>query len=203
MDIFTIGHSNYIVDRFLDMLRHYQIDCIVDIRGTPYSKYNIQYNKEVIEKTLKDKGYIYIYMGKEFAAQREDKSIYTNEGYADFEKVKNNKDFISGIERLKNGCRKGFNIALMGAKQDPINCHRCILVGKELRSNGFKVKHILDDYSIASQEELEDRLLEKYYKGIFQVTFDGLAKNKISREEMIKQCYRNSNAEIGFRLEKN
>ena len=45
MEIFTIGHSNYDVERLIDMLRFYNINCVVDIRGTPYSNYNIQYNK--------------------------------------------------------------------------------------------------------------------------------------------------------------
>ena len=47
--------------------------------------------------------------------------------------------------------------------QEPIRCHRSILVGKALRKHGFNVKHILDDYSIASQEDIEQMLLDKYF----------------------------------------
>ena len=42
MEIFTIGHSNYKIEKLIDMLRYYNIDCVVDIRGTPYS--NIMFN---------------------------------------------------------------------------------------------------------------------------------------------------------------
>ena len=87
MEIFTIGHSNYDVERLIDMLRFYNINCVVDIRGTPYSKYNIQYNKEIIQKTLEREGFIYIYMAKELAAKRINKVSYNDEGYSDFEKV--------------------------------------------------------------------------------------------------------------------
>jgi len=139
MDIFTIGHSNYSMDRFLDMLKFHNINCIVDIRGTPYSKYNVQYNKETLAQTLVSKGYIYIYMGKEFAAQREDRNLYKKEGYADFEKVVYDKDFLNGISRLKVGCRKGYKIVLMGAKQDPVSCHRCILLGRALIEHGVSL----------------------------------------------------------------
>jgi uncharacterized protein (DUF488 family) len=45
MDIYTIGHSNYSIEKLIDMLKTYNIDTVVDIRGTPYSKYNVQYNK--------------------------------------------------------------------------------------------------------------------------------------------------------------
>lgn len=52
MEIYTIGHSNYTIERLIDMLRHYNINCVVDIRGTPYSKYNVQFDKETIRYTL-------------------------------------------------------------------------------------------------------------------------------------------------------
>lgn len=202
MEIFTIGHSNYTVDRLMDMLSYHKINCVVDIRGTPYSKYNIQFNKETIKKTLTDNGFLYIYMGREFAAQREDKALYTKEGYADFEKVIFDKDFLNGIERLKAGYKKGYKIVLMGARQEPINCHRCILLGRELIKAGFKLRHILDDYSLATQEDMEEKLLEKYYTKRNQITFDSLLGIGPSREDMIKKCYSNSNREIGYRVER-
>lgn len=202
MNIFTIGHSNYSMDKLLNMLNFFDIDCIVDIRGTPYSKYNVQFNKESFSKALISKGYLYIYMGKEFAVQREDKSLYTKEGYADFEKVVYDKNFLDGIERLKVGCKKGYRITLMGAMQDPINCHRCILLGRALKKFGFTVKHILDDYTLASQEELEERLLDKYFVNRDQLTIDNYMGIETSKEELIKECYRKSNKEIGYRVEK-
>ena len=157
MDIYTIGHSNYPVEKLIDMLKYYDINCVIDIRGTPYSKYNVQYNKETIAKSLKEAGFLYIYMAKEFAANRENKLSYNKEGYSDFEKVVNEKEFINGIERLKAGCEKGYIIALLGAMQDPIRCHRSILVGRALREHKFNVKHILDDYSISFSRKYRRR----------------------------------------------
>ncbi len=202
MDIFTIGHSNYSMDRFLNMIDYYNINCIVDIRGTPYSKYNVQFNKEAFAKTLSDKGYIYIYMGKEFAVQRQDRSLYNEEGYADFEKVVLDKDFLKGIERLKVGCKKGYKIVLLGAMQDPINCHRSILLGRALIKAGFNLMHILDDYTLASQEDLEERLLEKYFDNRDQLTIDNYIGKETSKNELIKKSYRLGNKEIGYRVEK-
>ena len=201
MDIYTIGHSNYSVEKLIDMLKYYDINCVIDIRGTPYSKYNVQYNKEIIAKSLKEAGFLYIYMAKEFAANRENKLSYNKEGYSDFEKVVNEKEFINGIERLKAGCEKGYIIALLGAMQDPIRCHRSILVGRALREHKFNVKHILDDYSIAFQENIEEDLLNKYYCNRNQITMDSLLGNSFSEEEMIKEGYRLANKEIGYRVE--
>ena len=200
MEIFTIGHSNYNVEKLIDMLRYYNINCVVDIRGTPYSKYNVQYNKEIIRQTLINEGFVYIYMAKEFAAKRENKESYNNEGYSDFEKVIYEEDFKNGIKRLKIGCEKGYRIALLGAMQDPIRCHRSILVGRALVENGFK--HILDDYSIASQDDIEKSILEKYFEDRNQMTIDYLLGTDKSEEEMIKEAYRLANKEIGYRIER-
>ena len=201
MEIFTIGHSNYKVEKLIDMLRYYNINCVVDIRGTPYSKYNVQYNKETIRDTLIKEGFVYIYMAKEFAAKRENKESYNKEGYSDFEKVIYEEEFKNGIERLKNGCKKGYRIALLGAMQDPIRCHRSILVGRELVQHGFNVKHILDDYSIAYQDDIEKSLLDKYFEDRNQITIDYMLGTNKNEKEMIEEGYRLANKEIGYRIE--
>lgn len=201
MDIYTIGHSNYSMERLIEMLKYFRINCIVDIRGTPYSKYNVQFDKETIKYTLTKAGFVYIYMAKELAAKRINKQSYNNEGYSDFEKVVYEDDFINGIKRLKVGCEKGYKIVLLGAMQDPIRCHRSILVGRALRKEGFNVKHILDDYSIASQEQIEESLLNKYFSNRGQLTIEDLLGNKMSEKEMIEEGYRLANKEIGYRIE--
>ncbi|WP_459481796.1 DUF488 domain-containing protein [Clostridium saccharoperbutylacetonicum] len=201
MEIYTIGHSNYAVEKLIHMLKHYNINCVVDIRGIPYSKYNIQYNKETIAETLKEAGFLYIYMAKEFAANRENKRSYNKEGYSDFEKVITEIEFLNGIERLRKGCEKGYRIALLGAMQDPIRCHRSILVGRALSNEGFNVKHILDDYTVATQKMIEENLLNKYFSNRNQITIDNLLGVSLNEEEMVKEGYRLANKEIGYRVE--
>lgn len=203
MEIYTIGHSNYTMERLIDMLEYYNINCVVDIRGTPYSKYNIQFDKETIRYTLTNAGfvYIYIYMGKELAAKRIRKNSYNNEGYSNFEEVIKEEEFKRGVERLKNGCEKGYKIILLGAMQDPIRCHRSILVGRELVKNDFDVKHILDDYSIVTQDDIEEMLLNKYFSNRNQITIEDLTGNSLNNEEMINEGYKLANREIGYRIE--
>lgn len=201
MDIYTIGHSNYSMEKLIYMLRYFDINTVVDIRGTPYSKYNTQFDKGVIDYTLTKEGFIYIYMAKELAAKRINKISYNKEGYSDFEKVVKEEDFKLGIKRLKDGCNKGYKIVLLGAMQDPIRCHRSILVGRELNKEGFNVKHILDDLSIKNQEYIDERLLDKYFPDRFQVTLDTLLGKEKTREEMINEGYRLANKEIGYRIE--
>lgn len=200
-DIYTIGHSNYSMEKLIEMLRYYNINTVVDIRGTPYSKYNVHFDKERIQHTLTKEGFIYIYMAKELAAKRINKVSYNAEGYSDFEKVVEEEDFKRGIERLKDGCRKGYKIALLGAMQDPIRCHRSILVGRPLKEAGFNVMHILDDLSIKNQDYIDERLLDKYFPDRNQLTIDTLLGNEMTKEEMINEGYRIANKEIGYRIE--
>lgn len=201
MEIYTIGHSNYTMERLIDMLEYYNINCVVDIRGTPYSKYNIQFDKETIRYTLTNAGFVYIYMGKELAAKRIRKNSYNNEGYSNFEEVIKEEEFKRGVERLKNGCEKGYKIILLGAMQDPIRCHRSILVGRELVKNDFDVKHILDDYSIVTQDDIEEMLLNKYFSNRNQITIEDLTGNSLNNEGMINEGYKLANREIGYRIE--
>ncbi|WP_300381949.1 DUF488 family protein [Clostridium sp.] len=201
MDIYTIGHSNYPVEKLIDMLRHYDINCVIDTRGIPYSKYNIQFDKETIRYTLTKEGFIYLFMATEFADKRDTKASYIEEGYADFEKVIEEEDFKRGIERLKDGCNKGYRIALLGAMQDPIRCHRSILLGKYLSKENFNIMHIMDDYSIKDQDYIEERILDKYFPDRNQITIDVLLGNEKTREDLIKEAYKLANREIGIRVE--
>jgi len=201
MDIYTLGHSNYSLERLIDMLKHFDINCVVDIRGTPYSKYNVHFDKETIKYSLTKAGFTYIYMAEEFAAKRINKISYNSEGYSDFEKVVQEEAFKRGVERLKNGINKGYRIVLLGAMQDPIRCHRSILVGRELEKLGFNVMHILDDYSIKDQKYIDERVLDKYFPDRNQITIDALLGNSMSEKEMINEGYRKANKEIGYRIE--
>lgn len=201
LDIYTLGHSNYSLDRLIEMLNHFHINCVVDIRGTPYSKYNVQFDKEAIQYSLRKAGFTYLYMAEEFAAKRINKISYNKEGYSDFEKVVTEESFKKGVERIKDGLRKGYRIVLLGAMQDPIRCHRSILVGRELEKLNFNVIHILDDYSTENQKYIDNRVLDKYYPNRNQITIDYLLGNEMSEEEMIDEGYRLANREIGLRVE--
>ena len=200
MEIYALGHSNYPFDKFIEILKKYNINCVVDIRAIPYSKYNTQYNKEFFQSNLKRLGYTYIYMADEFGAKRKTRESYNSEGYADFEKVIFEDSFKKGIERLKIGCKKGYRIVLLGAMQDAIRCPRAILVGRQLIKEGFNVKYIMHEGDLKSQTDLEELLLEKYFDHRNQLTIDSLLGNDMSEDKMIDECYKLANKEIGYRI---
>ena len=64
-----------------------------------------------------------------------------------------------GLDRILKGV-KHHQIALMCAEQDPITCHRAILVCKHLKDAGLNIQHILKTGDLESHEHLEQRLLK-------------------------------------------
>jgi hypothetical protein len=81
------------------------------------------------------------------------------EGVADYEKMAQAPEFTKGLDRVTEGAKK-YRIALMCSERDPLDCHRCLLVGRALAHRGVRVSHIVNDEGIVSHDQIEDRLLE-------------------------------------------
>ncbi|MEW6622206.1 MAG: DUF488 domain-containing protein [Bacillota bacterium] len=113
LKLYTIGHSVHSVDRFIELLNNYHINCVIDVRSTPYSKFAPQYNISEIRKVLKNNQKYYIFMGEEFGARRSETLLYDSSGFLDFERVIKSNLFQSGVKRVKNGLNKGFTIAFI------------------------------------------------------------------------------------------
>ena len=51
--LFTIGHSNHTLAKFLELLAKHGIEVVVDARSHPYSKYVVHFNREDLAAALK------------------------------------------------------------------------------------------------------------------------------------------------------
>jgi uncharacterized protein (DUF488 family) len=199
--VYSIGHSVYPNDFFLSQLRKNEIDCVVDVRSTPFSKYASQYNKDKIREYLKRNGLRYLFMGEELGARRSDLTLYNVDGFVDYEKVSRSYLFLTGIERIMAGLQRGYSIALMCTEKDPIVCHRAILVGKGLQDCGCVVSHIKEDGDTETQSQLEERMLNHYFPDWGQQSLFIDQENDYSRNDIVNKSYRLKNADIGYRLE--
>jgi hypothetical protein len=117
---------------------------------------NPQFNRESLVRSLKDAGISYVFLGKELGARPDDRSCYVD-GRVSYERLAHTELFGKGIERVTEGAAK-FRVALMCAEKDPIECHRAILVGRELIERRFPLLHIHSDGRLESQAELMARL---------------------------------------------
>ena len=63
--IYSIGHSNHTLERFLSLLKEHKIEVLVDTRSQPYSKYAPHFTGEYIKMELEKAGIPYLFLGKE------------------------------------------------------------------------------------------------------------------------------------------
>jgi len=198
--IYTVGHSTQSIEEFIHLLKKHYINCLIDVRSVPYSKYATQFDKEELKRQLSIEGIYYIHMGEELGARRDEKDVYL-QGMVDFEKVSGCKSFLSGINRVIDGINKNFTIAIMCTEKDPIECHRSILVSRALHNRNFEVLHILSNGEVQSHSKLEDRLLEQYFPNRNQGSIFDLIEGKKTEEELLRESYKLQNEKIGYRVE--
>jgi uncharacterized protein (DUF488 family) len=155
--LFTIGHSNHPWPVFLDLLRRQGVTAVGDVRSSPYSAYNPQYNRETLAAALKEAGIAYVFLGEQFGARRIEPECYVD-GRVRFDLVSRTAAFREGVLRLMDGLRS-YDVALMCAERDPLECHRSGLVCRRLAQEIESIAHIREDGSLEDQAALEARLL--------------------------------------------
>jgi uncharacterized protein (DUF488 family) len=157
--IFTIGHSNHPLERFLELLRGARIAAVVDVRSRPYSRHWPQFSRPALEKSLASGGIDYAFLGVELGGKRDDPALLDN-GRIDFDRVAATPSFRSGLDRVvgKAGRRR---LALLCAEREPLDCHRFLLVGRHLHERGMALRHILADGRIEDHDTTVSRLLAR------------------------------------------
>ena len=196
-ELFTIGYTAFPeIKDFIETLKKYNITSVIDVRSEPFSEYYVQYNKNSLILKLKAENILYANFREEFGARQTNINFFTD-GILDFEKFYVSDKFQSGFLRIKNGLKKGYNIAFMCAEKYPETCHRNIMVARYFYQNGYDVKNILADNTFKTQKEMENILLDKYFPNRAQLS---LFEN-LSTEEMVVKSYEMANREIGFKFE--
>ncbi len=156
-DLFTIGHSNHPLDRFLAMLGDAGVTAIADVRSTPFSRRYPWFSQKALPKPLAQAGIAYVPLGDALGGRPADPALL-RDGVADYEAIARTPAFQAGLTRVIEG-RARYRVCLMCAEREPLDCHRCLLVSRALAERGLAVGHILPDGTIEPQAETEDRLL--------------------------------------------
>ena len=193
--IYTVGHSTHPIEVFLDLLKTFSVNCLIDVRSVAASSYNPQYNKEPLSNFLKANGITYLHFAEEFGARHTDPDLLDDEGKVNFELVRKSWIFKNGVEQLWQKIDKGFTIALMCSEGEPFDCHRFSMVSIALEKDGFEVKHILKDKTTKTNAQLESQLLKKYEKKIPQ---PDMFQPNITLDDQLKAAYRLRNKEIAY-----
>lgn len=149
--IFSIGHSNHPLDEFLEMLKAFEIETLVDIRRYPGSRKYPHFNKENLEKSLTEKEIQYLHC-EDLGGRRKVKpdshntawQVESFRGYADYMESDSFKEAIEILEKLAKEKR----VAYMCSEAVWWSCHRS-LVSDYLKNEGWIVQHILSKTKIS------------------------------------------------------
>jgi hypothetical protein len=218
--LFSVGHSNQSIEEFYQLIESQRIDCILDVRSMPYSKYTQQFNEEVLKVWLNKHGVLYVPFGKHFGARRFDclketefvkKGIKEMKSQVNFELGVTTSDFKSGVDRLNKALDQHRRVSLMCSEADPLGCHRFSFISRYFFDLGWDVQHIMREAVtgepiLLSHQELEKVMILDYVKrnklkpiggqisdSLFQDYGDGYTK-ELQRID----AYRLKNKEIGW-----
>lgn len=129
--IYTLGTSTHSKEEFLELLKHYHIETVVDVRRFPKSRFE-HFNKDNLARILKEEGINYVYLGKELGGFRKG-------GYLSYTKT---IPYQEGIMRLEKIGRESIT-AFICAERFPWKCHRRF-IASSLEERGWQMMHIIE-----------------------------------------------------------
>jgi uncharacterized protein (DUF488 family) len=188
VDVLTIGHSTHSWDSFIKLLRNASVTAVADVRTSPYSRHCPHFNRNELSKELELDGISYVFLGKELGGRPSGSESY-REGVADYERMAEAPAFRKGLDRVVEGAKK-YRIALLCSERDPLDCHRCLLVGRALVEHSISVSHILDDGRVVSHTDIENKLLE--------ITGRNAEDLFVPRAERLAEAYRERSRKVAF-----
>ena len=137
MNLYTIGHSNHPIDKFILLLKDHQIEVLVDVRSTPFSRFNPQFNKNALQQVLQKQVIEYVYAGETLGGRPKDPTCYKHNlipsKAADYLHEINYPEvmklpwFIKGIQQLLEIANWKTTVIMCG-EEDPARCHRQHLI---------------------------------------------------------------------------
>lgn len=143
--IWTVGHSTRPIEEFIDILRHNQIEIVVDVRHFPGSRRFPHFNKIAVHDALVTAGILYEHLvelgGRRPVLPDSHNVAWRNasfRGYADYMET---QPFRNGVDRLLEITRAG-PTAIMCSKAVWWRCHRS-MIADYLKTLGVHVFHIL------------------------------------------------------------
>ena len=157
--IFTIGHSTHPIERFVGLLQQHGIEWLADVRSTPFSRFNPQFNRASLAHSLASAGIRYEFMGEELGARSNDPSCFEN-GRVSYARLAATPLFRRGLQRVRDAAASQ-RVAMMCAEREPLDCHRTILITRELERVGETVTHILGDGTLEENRHAMGRLVER------------------------------------------
>jgi len=156
LKIYTIGHSNHPLERFLALLEQHSIELIADVRSQPYSRWVPHFNRQRLARALEAAGVGYVHLS-ELGGRPRDAAFLGPDGQPDYARIRASERFQAGLDRLLALATER-RTAIMCAEGDYRRCHRHWLIEPALAQRGVRVLHIQPDGSLTEAHEEPEQL---------------------------------------------
>jgi uncharacterized protein (DUF488 family) len=198
--LYSIGHSNHDLSRLVQLLQSAGVTAVADVRSQPYSQRLPQYNRAELERGLESCAIVYAFAGQQLGGRPSQLQLYDTDGRVDYDRVRTTAAFQRGLDDL---CRalEEFTVAMLCSEEDPLDCHRGLMIAPALVERGILPAHLRGDGTIESTSEFEERLLRE--TGVGSGFLDGLFAPMISsqeRRDLLAEAYRSQARRRAFRL---
>jgi uncharacterized protein (DUF488 family) len=197
--LLSVGHSNHDWPRLLELLRGAGVTAVADVRSSPHSRRLPEYNRGYLEEALRQNGLAYVYLGDQLGGRPDDRDLYDPEGWADYERIRRTAAFRRGLDRLLLGAER-YAVAMLCAEEDPLDCHRGLMITPALAELGHSPLHLRKDGALETTAEMEKRLLN--VTGVGDGLFDGLFAaqlDEVERRGLVAEAYRRRNRQVAYR----
>jgi uncharacterized protein (DUF488 family) len=151
--IYSIGHSNHPIEKFLRLLEQYRIEVLVDVRSVPASRFAPQFGHARLRSAVTEAGRDYVFLGKELGGRPDGAQYYDEDGHVLYGRRAEAPEFVAGIERLA-ALSAHHRVAMLCSEENPETCHRRLLVTRTLARHGIAVEHIRGDGRLQNDSEL-------------------------------------------------
>ena len=153
LGLMSIGHSIHEIAKFVSLLEENEVEVVADIRSAPYSRFNPQFNRENLRRSLLAHDIRHDFHGRELGGRPEGDELYDPDGHVLYGRVAETARFRSGLRRLIEAATAS-RVAMMCSEEDPSSCHRLLLVTRVLHGRGRSVTHIRGDGSTQHTEQI-------------------------------------------------
>jgi uncharacterized protein (DUF488 family) len=154
---YTIGYGNRTFEAFVSLLTNYGIKFVLDVRSSPYSRYQPDFNRDTLPTLLRPYGLKYAYFGQALGGRPSDPSCYVD-GVVDYDACRRTMAFRRGVERIGDAVRSGNVVVIMCSELRAEDCHRSKMIGVDLSESGVRVEHIDEHGHLTNQQEVMARL---------------------------------------------
>jgi uncharacterized protein (DUF488 family) len=145
--LLTIGHSNRSEEAFVQLLKEFRVQTVVDIRRLPHSRAFPHFEREHLESLLSREGMEYIWLPSLGGLRRRLKgaespnSGLSSQGFRNYADYMTTDEFVAGVQELLKIARRSRTV-YMCAEAVYWRCHRRLL-SDYLVAYGVEVAHIM------------------------------------------------------------